>query len=493
MLKSFRVNNIFFRIVFTVLCAVFFQAHSQTTSSPYSRFGVGEMNPVTSARSLAMGGTEIALDQPGFINYGNPASFSSLWFTTYEGAADFKQYKFKTTTNEHRTNTALVLSYFELAFPLKPQKWAFGFGLSPYSKIGYSIKDANINEQGDRETKTYEGEGGINSFHFNTGIKITKKFSAGVTADYLFGSVDNIRTVTFANPYYTNSSITSSTSVGGFHFKFGVQYRFDSLAISKSDSIVMLEKKITQLEASLERLLDIKDSAVGYEQKNALRQELAMAKFQKDSVVVRRKKSEWRMVLGLVGSPVSNLNGNNSYLVNSFRYFSYANPNLGTLYRDTVVNSSLKGDIRIPLSLGAGVSFVKGTKWIIASDFTYQQWSDFTYFGVDDSLQNSWRVSTGLQYTPNDRAIKAYHKTMHYRIGFHYEKGYLYLNDKNINDIGVSLGLALPIRKGSTYLHFTAEAGRRGTTANDLIEENYMKFTFGFTINDKWFIRPKYD
>ena len=218
-----------------------------------------------------------------------------------------------------------------------------------------------------------------------------------------------------------------------------------------------------------------------------------MVKSQKDSVVYRKKKSDWKLVFGLVGSPVANLRATNNEVTQSFRYYSYALPSLGTLYRDTVVNEESKGDIKLPLALGAGFSLVKGTKWVIATDFSYQQWSNFTFLGQSDSLDNSWRVSTGLQYTPNDRALKAYHKTMQYRLGFHYEKGSVVLNDQSINDIGVSAGFVLPVKKGGAWLHFTAQAGQRGTTQNNLIRERYIKLTFGFTINDRWFIREKYD
>jgi hypothetical protein len=110
-----------------------------------------------------------------------------------------------------------------------------------------------------------------------------------------------------------------------------------------------------------------------------------------------------------------------------------------------------------------------------------------------DSLKDSWKASAGIQWTPNDRAAKSYFKIMQYRIGFHYEKGFLHLNGKDIDDMGVSAGLALPIRKAGTVLHFTFEAGKRGTIEKELIQEKYLKFTFGFTINDRWFVKPKYD
>jgi hypothetical protein len=82
---------------------------------------------------------------------------------------------------------------------------------------------------------------------------------------------------------------------------------------------------------------------------------------------------------------------------------------------------------------------------------------------------------------------------MQYRIGFHYEQTYLKLNGRNINDIGFSAGIGMPIRRAGTMLNFTLEAGQRGTTQDNLIRERYLKLTFGLTVNDLWFVKSKYD
>ena len=63
----------------------------------------------------------------------------------------------------------------------------------------------------------------------------------------------------------------------------------------------------------------------------------------------------------------------------------------------------------------------------------------------------------------------------------------------NISEIGLSAGFSMPVRKAGSYIHLALEGGRRGTTKNDLIEERYFKMTVGFTINDRWFIKSKYD
>lgn len=466
------------------------------TSSPYSRFGIGDLSSSSFAPNIAMGSTEYGLNQAGHINYGNPAAYSALWYTTYEGGVDFKQYEFKSGSKKHRTHTASV-SYFDFAFPIVVQKWSLGFGLLPYSKVGYSEREEKINQLGDTEINKYEGSGGLNNFHIGTGLKITKNLSFGVNTEYLFGIVNNDRTVEYDNPYYFNTSITSSTSIGWFHFNSGLQLHFDSLPIAPSDSIIFLEKRIKLLEDSLDRLIkdrSVEPASETYTLKNQLAQEIAAAGQLKKSVVNRKAKSDWRFVLGLVASPTTDLRARNSNVINSFRYRLYGVTDPENLPRDTVVNTEgERSFVRLPMSAGIGFSLSKGSRWLFAGDFSYQQWSDFTFLEAEDSLVDSWRVSAGIQFIPNDRALKSYWKSVQYRIGAHYDNGYLKLKGENIRELGITAGFGLPIRKAGTILHFSFDAGKRGTEINNLVLEKYFKFTFGFTINDRWFIKPKYD
>ena len=46
------------------------------------------------------------------------------------------------------------------------------------------------------------------------------------------------------------------------------------------------------------------------------------------------------------------------------------------------------------------------------------------------------------------------------------------------------------------HLHYIAaegEIGSRGTTDNNLIKENFIRFGIGLTLNDRWFIKTKYE
>ncbi|REK36505.1 MAG: hypothetical protein DWQ44_01065 [Bacteroidetes bacterium] len=82
---------------------------------------------------------------------------------------------------------------------------------------------------------------------------------------------------------------------------------------------------------------------------------------------------------------------------------------------------------------------------------------------------------------------------MQYRAGFNYSQTFLQLNESRLNEYGISLGLGLPVKRVGTTVHFAAEAGMRGTVDNNLVRENYLRFSLGFTLNDRWFIKPRYD
>src|SRR4030095_11334448 len=57
---------------------------AQSTQSPYSRFGIGELQSQSFIRSKGMGGTGYGYSSPFHINFSNPASLASLYLTTFE-------------------------------------------------------------------------------------------------------------------------------------------------------------------------------------------------------------------------------------------------------------------------------------------------------------------------------------------------------------------------------------------------------------------------
>lgn len=153
--------------------------------------------------------------------------------------------------------------------------------------------------------------------------------------------------------------------------------------------------------------------------------------------------------------------------------------------------------ITMPMRHRVGVSLAKNNRWLVGADAHLENWSDFRDGDRNPDFNNSYGVAVGGQWTPNINSIR-YLSVMDYRLGLRYDKTYLNLNNTDIKDMAVSVGLGLPIsaRAGiqSFYkINLTAEFGRRGTLENSLIRENYINFNLSFLLNDRWFTRFRYD
>ena len=197
------------------------------------------------------------------------------------------------------------------------------------------------------------------------------------------------------------------------------------------------------------------------------------------------KKNNYYYTLGGVFSNKQSLNASSS---------TFAETYLGTesgfeYVKDTILNiNNGSGEVVIPLFYGAGFQFHKMDKWSVGMDFTYQYWKDFSAFGRQDSFTNSMSFNIGGSYKIGRAYVRA---------GLRYYDSYLKLNGHQINEIGMTFGATIPLRidkqaKTFPYIDFGAEVGRRGTTADGLIQQNYVKFFLGLTIRSGWFDKVKY-
>src|ERR1700758_1503129 len=89
---TIRTKVLFF-LLFSLITAFSLKAQApiqtqSSTFSPYSRYGIGTMEPTGYASITAMGGCYTAYQNdtliPLFINSGNPASYSTNRLTTFE-------------------------------------------------------------------------------------------------------------------------------------------------------------------------------------------------------------------------------------------------------------------------------------------------------------------------------------------------------------------------------------------------------------------------
>jgi hypothetical protein len=154
-----------------------------------------------------------------------------------------------------------------------------------------------------------------------------------------------------------------------------------------------------------------------------------------------------------------------------------------------------KTDLNLPQKWALGLGFGNAKKWVVGADFAVQDVGKLfnTYNKLDHVTYEKYqRYAVGGYYTPTVNPFFSYLKRITYRAGFVYEKTGLIVNSTSINDVGMTLGAGLPITGSLSNLNFGLQFGKKGTTLNNLVQENYLILNLGFSLNDKWFVKSKY-
>ena len=146
----------------------------------------------------------------------------------------------------------------------------------------------------------------------------------------------------------------------------------------------------------------------------------------------------------------------------------------------------------LPQYLNYGLAFSKGS-WLFVCDYSTQNWSDYQLFLESDSLVNSKKISSGLQYTPDANSVTQFYKRCNYRIGVALNTTPLQINNIQLEDKSISFGVGIPIKRNKSTYDFSVTLGQRGTNSNNLLKENYIKFGLSMSFEGVWFVKQKYN
>ena len=209
------INKIIVSLCLFLSLASFAQ---EGTSSPYSFYGLGDVRFRGTVENRSMGGLSVLSDSI-HINLQNPAQLASLKLTSFAVAGTFTPTKMKTSTQEEKSQRT-TLDYLAVGLPSK--KFGFGFGLIPYSSVGYKI--LNLATETDPTTRRYSGTGGINKAFFGMGYQITKKLSVGADLQYNFGNIET-KSVNFIDGVQYGSREINRSEVSGVNFNLGLAFQ----------------------------------------------------------------------------------------------------------------------------------------------------------------------------------------------------------------------------------------------------------------------------
>lgn len=155
---------------------------------------------------------------------------------------------------------------------------------------------------------------------------------------------------------------------------------------------------------------------------------------------------------------------------------------------------SQTGTTTMPMSYSVGLQLADSNKWMVGVDFSAINWDNYQGLGRVDSVGDmSYKIGAGGEFTPNPGSIRKYFSKVTYRLGVYYGQDYVYLRNTPINYYAVTFGFGLPFKRFSDRVNTAFEIGQRGSETNGLFKESFVKCTIGITLNDKWFVKRKYD
>ena len=189
-----------------------------STSSPLSILGIGEIEIRDFGRTTGMGSVGIGYQSENFLNRRNPAGLNAIDTLRFilDVSAGFKLSEFFTSTRNGRT---VDFTFKSLAIGVRlSKKWTSSVGLCPYSNVGYQLnRQQQIPGTAELADAVYSGSGGVNNFYWANAFELFSGFSIGVTSSYLFGNI----THTAEEDILT---IKNTYQVGKLNFDFGAQY-----------------------------------------------------------------------------------------------------------------------------------------------------------------------------------------------------------------------------------------------------------------------------
>lgn len=443
------IKNVFI----TLFSLVAFVAAAQPKlNSPYTRYGLGDINPRHLAVQTGQGGLTTAFNDPFHLNLANPASFAFLRSTALETGLFAKYSQYQSGANSLDVWSG-NLAYFALGFTLKspinealdrkksPWRSGMGFSLTPYSTIGYLVETRDtLPDLGDIRTQ-YEGTGGTYKLAWHGATKY-KTTSLGATIGYLFGRSRYENTTYFVDSLPTfQDNFRDELAIGGIIWNVGLQH---DIVLKRAENDKDIPTKWITLGATAESNHKVNASAD-----------------------VLRLRSRGR----------NTSNG-------------------GYLDADTLSYlSDIEEKITLPAQFSVGIQYVNVDKFKVGAQFGLENWSAYKNNVRPEVLRNTISVAGGVEFIPDYASYNKYMRRVRYRAGAYYRQDPRSVNEVNLDDTGISLGLGFPLilpRQQTSFINFAVEAGRFGVKSP--IEESYIRMTLGFTFNDNtWFYKRRFE
>jgi len=405
-------------------------------SSPYTRYGIGDIATKSFGQNSAMGGLAYGLRQSGHINFANPASYSSfdtLSFVFESGI--FNRTTYSETTNSTQINNDMNYNYLAIGFPVT-NWWYSSFGLLPFSDVGYNIRNTDSSNTLGLGTidNFFKGSGGIKQFYFGNSFAINKNISIGFNMAYLFGYLEQQNIVDFEDIQAWDIEDTKKIDISDFNFDFGLQYT-NNFRKKFDYTFGLVFNNKTNISATKSILVKKYNPYQSYG--DTLTNTIA----EKDDIVLPTN-------LGIGFSIKSNkILFGADYCTQNWSQSTFLGEN------DNLANSN---------NLALGFQYVPNkrsiTNYFKRINYRIGAHMSNTYLNIP-TLNTNGEIN-----------------------------GY-----EQLKDLGISFGFGFPVGFSRSTINLAVELGQRGTTDYNLIKENYAIISLNLSLHDIWFVKRKFD
>lgn len=434
MIKKFLI---FITVVFSSLSYA-----QQGSSSPYSFYGIGSLKFKGTVENQSMGGLGVYSDSI-HINLRNPASFAGKNLKSFNNEARPVKYTIggshsdiKLSNNSQTgSSSTTTVDYLAIAIPLG--KFGAGFGILPYSSVGYKLQSTD----NDVIQYKYRGEGGLNKVFLGLGYQLTNDLRLGVDASYNFGNIKNTN-IAFGynadgNLLQYQSRESNRSNLGGLTWNFGLIY-----------------SKLIKSNLEL----------------------MASATYTPSSEITSANS---RIYSTIVIDPISQ----QEFTINS------SEVNLADFNLETTT-------LTLPSKTSFGFGVGSPRKWFAGIEYTFLKSSQFSnrLLTIDNATyEDASTLSIGGFYIPKFDSFNRYWKRIVYRTGIRFEDTGLRINNEDIKEFGISFGVGLPVGRIFSNANIGFEIGTRGVDTSNLVKENFVKLQISLSLNDRWFEKRKFN
>ncbi|WP_324720899.1 outer membrane beta-barrel protein [Salinimicrobium sp. HB62] len=276
----------------------------------------------------------------------------------------------------------------------------------------------------------FSGKGGLNSVFLSAGYALTPNLSLGAEASYNFGNIQN-KSIFLQDDVQFGSREINRSDLSGFTYKIGLDY---------------------------ERMLG----------------------------------EDLQFKLGTHYTPGTDLKAENQMELATL-LLGAEGQEITVDTRDVTVPDS---DFSLPSSLSVGAGIGKPKKWFLGAEFVTSEAGDYSNraFAIEGaSFEQASKYRIGGYYIPEYNSLTSYFNRIVYRGGLRMEETGLHLNGESINEFGIAFGLGLPAGRMLTNINLGFEYGQRGTTSSGLIQENFFNAMISLSLNDRWFIKRRFE